>query len=274
MDVSVLIEDEARRRGLSKKTIENYVFCVNRFFQWRKKDPRKITKKDIKEFVSFLNSKGYSGNTINVYINALKFLLQEVLAKRVLWRVKFSKKAKTLPVVLTQEEVVLLISSIENKKHKLIIELMYGAGLRVSEVVNLKLEDLEIENGYGWVRKGKGNKDRLMIIPNSLVYRLREYIFENKIEKGFIFLGRKGRHLHKRSVQEIVKKASKKAKIKKNVHAHTLRHSFATHLVENGYDVTSVQTLLGHASMNTTMIYVHMAKPKLINVKSPLDDLG
>tara|TARA_Y100000310_G_scaffold199260_1_gene199257 strand:+ start:790 stop:1611 length:822 start_codon:yes stop_codon:yes gene_type:complete len=273
MDIKQLIEDEARNRRMSERTIESYTFCVEKFFKWRKKEPKKVTKKDIKDFVSYLNSKGYAGNTINVYVNALRFLLQEILAKRVLWNIKYSKKPKTLPVVLTQEETARLIETIKNPKHKLLVKILYGAGLRVSEVVNLKIENFELEKGYGWVRKGKGNKDRLMIIPKLVIPELKNFLKMNKIEKGFIFLGWKGRHLHTRSVQEIVKRASKKAKIKKNVHPHTLRHSFATHLVENGYDVASVQSLLGHASMNTTMIYVHMAAPNLINVVSPLDSL-
>lgn len=273
MDVKQLIEDEARHRRMSERTVESYTFCVDKFFEWCKKEPKKVTKKDIKSFVGHLNSKGYAGNTINVYVNALKFLLQEILAKRVLWNIKYSKKPKSLPVVLTQEEVIRLIKAIKNSKHKLLIKILYGAGLRVSEVVNLKVEDLELAKKYGWVRRGKGNKDRLMIIPQQVIPELKSFLKINQIEEGFIFLGRKGRHLHTRSVQELVKKAAKKAKIKKNVHPHTLRHSFATHLVENGYDVASVQSLLGHASMNTTMVYVHMAAPSLINVVSPLDDL-
>ena len=273
MDVKYLIQKEARHRRMSERTIESYTFCVQKFFKWCKKEPKKVTKKDIKDFVAYLNSKGYAGNTINIYVNALRFLLQEILAKRVLWNIKYSKKPKTLPVVLTQEEVVRLIKAIKNTKHKLLIKILYGAGLRVSEVVNLQVKNLELEKGYGWVRKGKGNKDRLMIIPKLVIPELRNFLKTNNIEEGFVFLGWKGRHLHTMSVQEIVKRASKKAKIKKNVHPHTLRHSFATHLVENGYDVASVQTLLGHASMNTTMVYVHMASPKLIDVVSPLDSL-
>ena len=154
------------------------------------------------------------------------------------------------------------------------IELMYSSGLRVSELVNLKVRDFDFESGVGWVRRGKGRKDRIFIIAKILNKKLRLYIIDKNLGyNSWLFLGRKGRHIHVRSVQEIVKKAGLKARILKNVHPHTLRHSFATHLIENGYDLGSVQSLLGHASTETTMRYVHMANPKLTNVRSPLDDL-
>ena len=184
---------------------------------------------------------------------------------------KFSRRAKTFPTVLTQEETKRLINSIYNEKHKLMIELMYSSGLRVSELVNLKVEDLEFNKKYGWVRKGKGGKDRVFIIAEKLNKRLQEFIKSNKIN-SFLFEGRMGT-ISRRTISEIIKQATKKAKIKKNVHCHTLRHSFATHLVENGYSVNDIQSLLGHNSSQTTMIYIHMANPKIINIKSPLDNL-
>tara|TARA_Y100000310_G_C20060785_1_gene524877 strand:- start:42 stop:530 length:489 start_codon:yes stop_codon:yes gene_type:complete len=154
------------------------------------------------------------------------------------------------------------------------IELMYSAGLRVSELVNLKVKDFEFENNYAWVRKGKGNKDRRFIVAKNIKNKLKEYIDVNNIDHNFwIFEGRNG-HLTIRSVQAIIKKACKSAKIKKKIGPHTLRHSFATHLIENGYDVASVQGLLGHSSLDTTMIYVHIANPRLFNVTSPFDSLG
>lgn len=271
MDAQELIEQEGRARRLSERTIESYKFCVGKFFEWCKKEPRKITKQDIKDFVGYLNSRERAGNTINVYVNALRFFLQEVLAKRVVWRIRYAKTPKTMPVVLTKQEVRRLIDTIENRKHKILIEILYSAGLRVSELTNLKVEDLEIGQGIGWVRKGKGRKDRVFIIAKNLIPKIKEYLAENCIAEGYIFTGKRGK-ISTRTIQEIIKKATKKAGIKKNVHPHTLRHSFATHLVENGYDVSTVQTLLGHNSMQTTMVYVHMASPKLVNVRSPYDN--
>lgn len=272
IDVQELIEQEGRARGLSERTIETYKFCVTKFFEWSGKEPRKVTKQDVKSFVGYLNSRERAGSTINVYVNSLRFLLQEILAKRVVWRIRYAKKPKTMPVVLTKDEVARLINSINNEKHKLSIEILYSGGLRVSELTNLKVEDLEIEQGFGWVRKGKGRKDRVFILARNLIPRLKNYLVKENITEGYILKGKRGK-LSTRTIQEIIKRARKKAGIKKNVHPHTLRHSFATHLVENGYDVSTVQSLLGHNSMETTMVYVHMASPRLINVRSPYDEM-
>jgi len=273
MDWNLLIEEEARRRGLAIRTIETYQLCVTRFMRWIDKDQKSITKKDIKDFIDYLIKKDSSGSTINVYVNALKFFLEEVLAKKVLFKIKYSKTPKSLPVFLSKDEVRILISKILNVKHKLMVELMYSAGLRVSEVLNLKVEDIELNSKIGWVRNGKGNKDRIFIIAESLVQRIGGFIVLNCINGGYIFSGSDGKKLSSRTLHNVVKAAAKKARISKNVHCHTLRHSFATHLIENGYDVASVQSLLGHNSAKTTMVYVHVASPKLINVKSPYDGI-
>ena len=273
MDVLELIKKEGLRRGLSPRTISTYCFCVKKFFGFCFKEPRRITKRDIIEYVDMLLKKGVCGNTLNVHISALKFLLQEILCKKVLLRIKYSKTPKELPSFLTKEEVVRLINSIENHKHKLIVMLMYSAGLRVSEVVNLRVRDFQFDNNYGWVRKGKGRKDRLFIVAQKLKNELFDFMEkENLTYDSFVFGGRNG-HLSQKSVYNIVKSAARIADIKKNVHPHTLRHSFATHLIEDGYDVSSVQSLLGHNSSQTTMVYVHMASPKMISVRSPLDSL-
>lgn len=273
MDVIYLLKEEAKRRGLSERTIETYSFCVAKFLRWSRKDPKLVTKKDIKEFITYLIEKGRCSSTLNVYINALKFMLEDILAKRVLFNIKYSKVPKTLPTYLTKEEVKKLINAIKNSKHKLMVELMYSAGLRVSELINLKIADLELNSRIGWVRNGKGKKDRVFVIAENIICKLRNYIITNNALDSYLFLGRNGKHIHQRSLHNIIKNAAKKARINKNVHCHTLRHSFATHLVENGYDVAAVQSLLGHSSSKTTMVYIHMASPKIINVKSPYDNL-
>ena len=277
MDVLYLIERECKRRGYSPRTIQTYCSCVRRFFKWRWKEPRCITRKDIQDFIDVLVDSGASGSTMNVYVNALKFLMQEILCKRVLLRVKHSKVPKRLPVVLSKDEVKLLIEAIGNPTHRLMVELMYSAGLRVSELVRLKKEDIEISRGLGWVRQGKGSKDRMFVIAGRIQENLSKHIEENCHGDGahdsWVFSGRKGRHIHIRSPQEIVKKAAKKAGIAKDVHCHTLRHSFATHLIEDGYSIMAVQNALGHSDPNTTMVYVHVAKPRMIDITSPYDRL-
>lgn len=274
MDVVELMKKEMLRRKYSLRTIKSYVYCLNKFLKYCHKDPRKINKRDVKDYLDRLVEKNRSGSTINVNLQALKFLVKEILYKNFSVKIKYSKVPnKRLPIVLTQEEVIKLINSIENRKHNLMIKLMYSAGLRVSELVNLRVKDLQLDNNFGWVRRGKGNKDRLFIIAGSLKKELVGYIRKNILnENSYLFTSYNGR-MSIRTPQVIVKKAVEKAEIKKRVSCHTLRHSFATHLIENGYDVASVQSLLGHNSMETTMIYVHMASPRMINVRSPLDDL-
>ena len=274
MDLIELMKKEMLRRKYSFRTIKAYRDCLNKFLLFCKKEPRKITKKDIKDYLDNLQERNKTGSTINIHLNALKFAMEEILNKNFMVRIKYSKTPKTLPTVLTKEETVKLIDSIENERHRLMIKLMYSAGLRVSELVNLKIIDLDLEKNYGWVRHGKGNKDRILIIAESIKEELLNYVKDNKLEsENYLFESHNG-HISARTIQVIIKKASKKAKIIKDVHAHTLRHSFSTHLIEDGYDIISLQSLLGHNSAQTTMQYVHMATHRLISVKSPIDRLN
>lgn len=275
MDVIELMKKELFRRNYSRRTIKTYLFCLRRFLKYCHKEPKKINNNDLKEYLFRLKSNGVSGSTLNVHLNALKFVMEHILGKKFVVNIRYSKTPNRVPIVLSQEEVFRLIWVIKNKKHNLMMKLMYGAGLRVSELVHLRVRDLELENNFGWVRKGKGDKDRLFIIAENINQKFQEYIRENNLgPDSWLFHGNKRRHLSQKSVYEIVRKSAKKAGIKKKVHPHTLRHSFSTHLIENGYDVSSVQSLLGHNSMETTMVYIHMANPRMISVKSPLDNLG
>lgn len=275
MDIPYLIKKEGLRRGLSPRTIKTYCFCVNKFLRhYRNKEINKITKKDIKDYLDNLIEKDSAGNTLNVYLNSIKFLMENILNKRLMYRIRYSKVPKKLPTVLTQEETKKLFESISNNKHSLMIRLLYSTGMRVSELINLRVRDFEFENNYGWVREGKGKKDRMFVIAEKLNKELRDFIKTNCLEHdSFLFKGNKRQHISKETIGKIIKDAAKKAKIKKNVHCHTLRHSFATHLIENGNSITEVQSLLGHNSPETTMIYLHTASKNMIKVKSPLDSL-
>ena len=175
---------------------------------------------------------------------------------------------------MTQEEVKSLFEAVKNKKHRLMVKLMYSAGLRVNELTHLKVRDLELEKRFGWVKSGKGRKDRLFIVAESLKSELEGFIKDNNLNyDSCLFRGVKQRNISSETINQSIKKAAKTAGIKKRVHCHTLRHSFATHLIENGYSVQDVQELLGHNSPQTTMMYIHMASPKLFSIKSPLDEL-
>ncbi|MFH1592749.1 MAG: site-specific tyrosine recombinase/integron integrase [Candidatus Woesearchaeota archaeon] len=275
MDILYLFKREMLRRKYSLRTIKTYGICISNFLRFCHKDPKKFTKKDIKDYLDEFVEKDLSGSTINVNLHALKFMMEEVLHRpKTFYHIKYSKTPRKLPEVLTKEETRVLLRVIENKKHKLMIRLMYSAGLRVSELVGLRVRDFEFDNNYGWVRHGKGNKDRLFIIAKSIKNELLDYIAEVGVGyDSWVFMGIKEGHISTRTIYEIVKKAAKKAKIGKKIHPHTLRHSYSTHLIENGYDVATVQSLLGHSSAETTMLYLHMASPTMINVRSPLDSL-
>ncbi len=286
MDILERMKKEMLRRKLSKKTIKTYIFYVKKFLLFCKKPPRKFSKKDCREFLEKLMDKKFNwsktkrnstnkevaGSTLNVALNSLRFMMEEILRKSMKLNIKYSKTPKKSAECLTKEEVRSLINNIENYRHKILVSLMYGAGLRVSETVKLKFKDIELEKGIGWVRQGKGNKDRPFIIPKCLKRDIKFIIESNQTKDiNYLFPGRKKAHLSIRSVQKIIKNAAKKSKIHKNIHPHTMRHSFATHLLENGADITIVQSLLGHNEVRTTLNYLHAIKPKMISVKSPLD---
>lgn len=211
-----------------------------------------------------------SAKSIILIKAALKFFYDEVLRKNIV-NIKSPKVSQKLPIVLTKEEVKKLINSVKNEKHRLMIALLYSSGLRLSELVNLKVGDIELEERIGWVRSGKGAKDRLFIIPNVLVEDLKKHI-RQKEETDYIFEGHQGL-MSPRNVQKIVSLATKNAGINKPVHVHTLRHTFATHLLESGEDIRKIQELLGHANLSTTQIYTHVSTEELKKIKNPLDSL-
>jgi len=255
-------------------TAKTYIYCINKFLTWSKKDLGQISKKDVRLFLEHLSERDLSGNSMNTYHMAIRFLFENVLEKRMWIDIKYSKIPEKMPVVLSKEEVKKLFSAINNDKHRLMIELLYGSGMGVSELTNLRIKDLEIEKGFGFVRSGKGNKDRLFILSSVFKDKIKSLVKNEKLDnENYLFTSMRGGKYNIRSLQMIIKNAVIKAKIGKRVGPHTLRHSFATHLIENGYDVSQVQSLLGHKSPETTMIYVHMALPNMINIKSPIDNL-
>jgi len=273
MRVVELIRREGLRRGLSPRTVKTYTFCIQRFLRIYRKAPHEMTKKEVENYLDRLVDRNSPGNTINVYVNAFKFFFEKVLKRPLTVKLEYSKVRKTLPEFLTKEEITKLFDVIRNEKHQLMVKLLYATGMRVSELVSLKVRDFEFDQNYGWVREGKGKKDRLFVVALKLKKELLDWIRRNKFAReDWLFPGW-GEHVSVQTVQQIVKKAARKAGINKRVHPHTLRHSFATHLIQNGYAVTEVQPLLGHNKMETTMVYLHMASPNLLAVKSPYDSL-
>lgn len=274
INIEESVKRECRRRRYSDKTSEIYIYCISRFLKFAGKTIDRISKKDVRLFLEHLSEKGMAGNTMNTYHMAVRFLFEEILGKRIWIDIRYSKVPEKLPVALAKDETKRLFDSIENEKHRLMIQLMYSAGLRLSELINLKAQDIDFRNSFGFVRKGKGSKDRIFILSEKLKNPLKDLVEKEGIEeKNFLFRSGRNDQYSQRTVQQIIKMGSRKAGIKKRVTPHTLRHSFATHLIEDGCSVSEVQALLGHKSPETTMVYVHLASPRMINVKSPLDSL-
>ena len=269
-----IIKREGLRRGLRNETIKTYSYVIQKFLRIYKKQAHQITKGDIEKYIDQLITWNRSSNTISVHYHALKFYFEKVLNKRLTKNIVPIKTRRKLPEYLTQEETTRFINAIQNSKHKLLIMFTYGSGFRVSEVVKLKVKDINIIEGQGRIRNGKGGKDRMFIIPDQLKRTIIEWIQNNNLKHDdWLFPGYKHQHYSQSSVRQIVKRARIKAKIHKNISPHSLRHSFATHILENGYSLIEVKELLGHSRIETTMIYTHLANPRLTNVQSPLDSL-
>lgn len=274
VDVSEAVRKECERRRFSPRTLETYQECIKKFLDFTGKTIDKLGKKDVLDFLNYLSERKYSGGSMHVYHMAIRFLMEDILHKNIKLNIKYSRRPERLPFVLSKEDVLKLINSISNEKYKLMISLMYGAGLRVSELINLKVGDLNVDKSFGFVRHGKGNKDRIFIIPEKLKESIGQLIAkENLNEEYNLFLTNQRKKYSVRSLQMIIKEAAKKANLNyKDVHCHTLRHSFATHLIEQGQSVSEVQSLLGHKSPETTFIYLHTASPTMLKIKSPLDN--
>jgi integrase/recombinase XerD len=269
MEVVNKLKAELKIRGFSPLTVRNYTFFVEKFLEKTNKPPEKLSEDDVKMYISdMFDSK--SKNTIMLAAAALKFFYKEVL-KKDFEGVPLPKKDKKLPEVLTKNEVKNLIESTDTVKSRLIVSLLYSTGLRVSELVNLKVSDLNLEDKTGWVRRGKGSKDRLFVMSENLSGELKEYLGERGKENEFVFS--KTKPLTTRNIQKIIKGARERAGINKKTTPHTLRHSFATHLLEQGTDIRVIQSLLGHTSLSTTQLYTHISSEQLKKVKNPFDVL-
>lgn len=265
------LETELKLRGFSPRTIKEYISYNDSFEKFTGgKDSANVTEDDVKAFLASLMERGYSPASLALVVASLKFFYHDLLKKHVLDDIKTPKKEKKVPVVLTKDEVKRLISAAGSKKSALILKMLYSSGLRLSECVNLKVNDLEIDEKMGWVRKGKGSKDRLFILSESLIKDLGPYLKKHSSE--WLFPGLEGK-LSPRAIQKTVSNAAKAAGIKKKVSPHTLRHSFATHLLESGVDIRKIQELLGHSDLSTTQIYTKVSAEELKKVKSPLDAL-
>ena len=262
-------------RGYSPTTIKYYVERVSRFAAYFNKSPDLLGEDEIREYLHYcITEKHLSEGTVNGSYAALKFFYTKTLGRK--WdmdKLARAREGKKLPVVLSKSEVKAIFDATENLKHKTILMTIYAAGLRVSEAAKLKIEDIDSQNMQIIVRQGKGKKDRYTLLSKANLEILREY-WKSYHPKTYLFPGKyPERPVSARTKQKIFQRAMDATNIKKDASVHTLRHSFATHLLDAGTDICYIQRLMGHTSINTTTIYLHLRRMDLINIKSPLDNL-
>lgn len=276
------VDDGLLMRGYSPRTRKVYRGHVRRFLEWCDGRGRSFTEHPdgalgtVRHYiVELVQRRGISRSYHSQVVSALRFLFETVLDEpRLALNIPRPKSERRLPQVLSPAEVVRLLEQARHPKHRAILMLLYSAGLRVGEVVRLRPEDLDTDRGMVRVRQGKGRKDRYTLLSERALEAVRIYRDAFPVGKWLFPGQREGRHYHPRSVQRVVKRCARAAGITKQVTTHTLRHSFATHLMESGTNLRSIQELLGHQSPRTTQVYTHVARSSLAKIRSPLDDIA
>ncbi len=259
-------------RKYSPGTISSYLHYNEELLSYLRKSPDNVTEEDIRNYLSYLNSVlKLSSSTINTAFNALRLYYEEVRGLKIFFKLKKAREEKKLPEILSIKEVKALIASIENIKHKCMLALAYSSGLRVSEVSKLKLKDIDFDRNAIHIVSSKGNKDRYTPLSKNMHTLLSGYIQKFQPHYWLFESWTSERHISKRTIQKVFEKAKEKAGIKKDVSVHSLRHSFATHLLGSGVDIRYIQVLLGHQSIQTTEIYTHIAINNLEKIPNPFD---
>ena len=264
---------ELRLRNYSPGTIKTYLQHMTEFVRHFGRSPSELGRDDIINYLLHMTEeRKVSATYRDQAVSALKFFYGKILKKRIIIdELPRPKKEFKLPAVLSKEEVSRLFAAVRNRKHLAILMLMYSSGMRVSEVVRLRPDDIDTDRHLIRVRGGKGRKDRYTVLSDVVLDTIRDYYMRWRPE-NFLFPGnRRGSHLSARSVQNVVSGARKRAGIKKQFSTHALRHSFATHLLESGTDLWYIQELLGHKSARTTQIYTHVTRRDIARIVSPLD---
>ena len=263
-----------QQRRYSENTINTYESMIISFFKYHhSKDIKEITKQDLIDFnTNYILANNYSYTYQNQLVNALKLFYKKVKNTDLdLEQLDRPKKAKRLPEVLSLDEVKELLTLTKNVKHKTLLSLLYSCGLRIGEALSLKLTSVDLERNLLHVKSGKGRKDRFVPLSVIMIQLLKTYYAQYK-PKIFVFEGQNDANYSAVSARQVLKRALLHTSIKKHVTLHTLRHSYATHLLENGTDIRFIQELLGHNSPKTTMIYTHVSTTSLEKIKNPFDD--
>jgi integrase/recombinase XerD len=262
-------EAELRVRNSSPRTVRSYVQALSAYFTFKGQALDHPDEQSIRTYIIRKLERGAAAQTARLHLQAIKFFYREVMRSPEPISVKYAKKPSALPAILSRTEIERLLSETKNIKHKLLLSLAYGAGLRVSEVINLRAGDIDLPEKIVWVKEGKGRKDRVTLLPEKLIGAL-PLLLQGRKSTDYLFESERGGKLSPRTAHAVFAAASKKAGIGKAVTFHSLRHSFATHLLENGTDIRYVQALLGHANIRTTQRYTQVTNPALKNIRSPL----
>lgn len=266
------LEQEMRIRNFSKRTIGLYVYYNKEFLRFANNYADEVSGQQIKDYLDFLIASGKSRSTIDVAINALKFYYQGILRRSFFSEktgIRRPKKEKSLPTILSKDEIARMIKAVDNIKHKLVVQVLYSSGLRVAELRNLQINEIDFDRRCINVRSGKGGKDRVTIISKTVLLNIDKYLDEYQPLKYLFESFQPGAKLSVRTFQKIVSDLAGIAGIKKRVSAHALRHSFATHLLEGGVNLRYIQSMLGHARLETTQIYTKVA----VNRFGEIEDL-
>ena len=265
------LKEELHSRKYSSKTVDSYVYFNRNLCRILQKPPERISEEDLKKYLAYLNTvKVLSSSSMNLAISAIRFFYNNVMKKNFSRQQCRPRQDKRLPGILSKEEIDRLLTNIKNPKHRLLLMLTYSSGLRVSEVVALKREHIDFNRKVLIIQYAKGRKDRITLLADRAAAFLKEYYKHYPI-KDWLFPGQEEGHIHIRTAQSIFEKAVSQAKIEKNVSIHCLRHSFATHLLENGTDIRYIQKLLGHSNIKTTERYAHITPRSIFQIQNPLD---
>jgi site-specific recombinase XerD len=269
-----LMDRELRIRGLAESTRQSYLEKMRCFVRHFMRPPDELTVEDVKQYQLFLTKeRRVSWSTFNVHVCAIRFYRHVLPVTWEVDHIPYQKTGRRLPVVLSSEEVVALLDAATDLKHRAILMALYSGGLRASEAMHLRLEDIDSKRMMIRVAQGKGRKDRYVMLSEKLLATLRQYWSECRPDP-WLFPGQDpSRPLTRESIAKLFARARHKAGIGKHVYPHTLRHSFATHLLERGVNIRVIQRLLGHRSLRSTEIYTHVAESYVRDTKSPLDDL-
>lgn len=264
-----------KRKRYSENTIKTYCSLFKSFLVfYATKNPKNITEAEIRAYQDYLvNKKKVAISTQNQHINAIKFYYEKVLGgKRKYYEIDRPRKEKKLPSILSKEQIKRILNCTTNLKHKCMLALVYSSGLRNGELINLKLKDVHFDTKQLFIRGAKGKKDRVTLLSDKIIVRLKQYLKKHQ-PSDYLFEGAKGNTYTQSSLRKVFKNSLKKAKLPVSYRVHDLRHSFATHLLEQGVNLRIIQVLLGHNSSKTTEIYTYVSKANFASIKNPLDEM-